>query len=47
MTDMHHLKEMIDVAFDEHPPSIEALVRLYPMGMLQVRALLEIAKNLE
>jgi hypothetical protein len=45
--DMRELKIMIDQCFEAHLPNIEVLVARYPVEMMQVRALLEIAKNLE
>ena len=44
---MRDMRIEIDAAFKEHPPNIEVLVGLYPVQMMQIRALLEIAENLE
>jgi hypothetical protein len=49
MSRMKELRALIDAAFEERSldTHIEALVAMHPVEMLQVRALLEIAKNLE
>ena len=42
-----NLTQMIDDAFAKYPPDIEALVVMRPVEMLQLRALLSIAHQLD